>query len=156
MQSLWGGYLGDYKPGDRANSHISPTFISKDNEVLLALGAAGGSRIVTAVTQVTQRYIDQKYSLNDALISPRIYPDKDTLLLENHEGIHWAKEVMDDLKADAYPYKFLSKRGRFGRVHAIALDSATRKWIGAADPDWEGTVSEVKKSAIHSSSEFGN
>ena len=54
-----GGYLGDYKPGDRANSHISPTIIEKDGRVVLALGAAGGSRIVPAVTQVTDRFITQ-------------------------------------------------------------------------------------------------
>ena len=29
-----GGYLGEYSPGDRANSHISPTLISKNGEII--------------------------------------------------------------------------------------------------------------------------
>ena len=140
-----GGYLGDYKPGDRANSHISPTFISKNDQVILALGAAGGSRIVTAVTQVAQRYIDQKIPLKQALSAPRIYPNKDTLLLENHEGIQWAEIILNNLKFNEYPYQFLTEPARFGRVHAVALDTISQRWIGAADPDWEGTVSDEER-----------
>ena len=34
--------------------------------------------------------------------------------------------------------------GYFGRVHAIALDSINRRWIGAADKDWEGSVSNFE------------
>ena len=34
--------------------------------------------------------------------------------------------------------------GYFGRVHAIALDSINRRWIGAADKDWEGSVSNCE------------
>ena len=69
-----GGYLGDYKPGDRANSHITPTLLSKKGKIVLALGAAGGSRIVPAVVQVASRYIDQNISLEKALMLPRVYP----------------------------------------------------------------------------------
>ena len=29
LHRVLGGYLGDYKPGDRANSHISPTIIER-------------------------------------------------------------------------------------------------------------------------------
>lgn len=140
-----GGYLGDYQPGDRAISHISPTFISSNDQVVLALGAAGGSRIVTAVTQVVQRYIDQKMSLEKALAAPRVYPDKDTLLLENHSGIVWPETITSDLTINGYPFKFIEDPARFGRVHAVALDSLNNRWIGAADPDWEGTVSGDKQ-----------
>ena len=54
------GVFGDYSPGDRANSHISPTLIRKNGEIILALGAAGGSRIVPAITQVSDRYLTQQ------------------------------------------------------------------------------------------------
>ena len=37
-----GGYLGNYQPGDRAASHISPVLFMKNNTPVLALGAAGG------------------------------------------------------------------------------------------------------------------
>ena len=34
--------------------------------------------------------------------------------------------------------KYIDEIARFGRVHAIALEG--QKWIGSADPDWEGTT----------------
>ena len=132
-----GGYLGDYKPGDRANSHISPTLISKNNSPVLALGAAGGSRIITAVTQVASRYIDQKNTLEKSLMLPRIYPFEDSLWIEDHDGV---KELNAELNIVNNPHKMIDGIARFGRVHAVALDSINDKWIGAADPDWEGTT----------------
>jgi len=132
-----GGYLGNYKPGDRANSHISPVMIFKDNSPVLALGAAGGSRIITAITQVTSRYISQKNSLSKALALPRVYPYDDTLQIENHESL---KNINAKLNQKITPFKLIDGIARFGRIHAVALDSINQKWIGAADPDWEGTV----------------
>ena len=136
-----GGYLGDYKPGDRANSHISPTLISKNNSPVLALGAAGGSRIITAVTQVVSRYIDQKNTLEKSLMLPRVYPFEDSLWVEDHTGV---KELNAELNIITNPHKLIDGIARFGRVHAVALDSINNKWIGAADPDWEGTT-EINK-----------
>ena len=134
-----GGYLGDYKPGDRANSHISPTIIEKEGEVVLALGAAGGSRIVPAVTQVVDRFISQKKSLTSALALPRVYPYQDSLWVENHTGIN---QMIKELFFQSYPIKYIDEPARFGRVHAIAKKGNT--WIGAADPDWEGTTANFQ------------
>ena len=137
-----GGYLGDYKPGDRANSHISPTLISKNNSPVLGLGAAGGSRIITAVTQVASRYLDQKNTLEKSLMLPRVYPFEDSLWIEDHDGV---KELNAELNIVKNPYKMVDGIARFGRVHAVALDSINNKWIGAADPDWEGTTEINRK-----------
>jgi len=136
-----GGYLGDYKPGDRANSHISPTLISKNNLPVLALGAAGGSRIITAVTQVTSRFIEQKNTLEKSLMLPRVYPFEDSLWIEDHSGVKELNAKLDSVKN---PHKMIDEIARFGRVHAVALDSINNKWIGAADPDWEGTTETNK------------
>ena len=130
-----GGYLGKYQPGDRANSHISPTLIEKNGQTVLALGAAGGSRIVPAITQVTDRFIRQGYALDTALALPRVYPYQDTLWVENHSGLEQMKTLF--LGSD-YPIKYIEEPARFGRVHAIAKKGD--QWIGAADPDWEGTT----------------
>ncbi len=135
-----GGYLGDYKPGDRANSHITPTFISKNGVPILALGAAGGSRIVTAVTQVISRYIGQKHTLEKSLMLPRVYPFRDSLWIENHKGL---EDLNASFDPEQYPVKYIDDEARFGRVHAIAFDAENNLWIGAADPDWEGTVENV-------------
>ena len=130
-----GGYLGEYKPGDRANSHISPTLIEKEGEIVLALGAAGGSRIVPAVVQVTDRYIAQQNNLESSLALPRVYPYQDSLWLENHSGIE--QKISHPFYAN-FPLKYIDEPARFGRVHAIAKEGES--WVGAADPDWEGTT----------------
>ena len=132
-----GGYLGEYKPGDRSNSHISPTLFMKNGKVQLALGAAGGSRIPTAITQVAHRYLSQKKDLNTSLMLPRIYPYEDSLWIEDHDEV---KSLNADLDQNEYPVKLVDVKARFGRVHAISYESISNSWFGSADPDWEGTV----------------
>ena len=132
-----GGYLGEFKPGDRSNSHISPTLFTKNNKVILALGAAGGSRIITAVTQVAHRYFSKKQKLYKSIMLPRVYPFEDSLWIENHEGLKSLNAELDPL---IFPIKMINEKARFGRVHAVALDTIKNAWIGAADPDWEGTT----------------
>ena len=99
-----GGYLGDYKPGDRANSHITPTLVSKEGALVLALGAAGGCRIVTAVTQVISRFLGQKHPLDKAVFLPRVYPFQDSLWVEDHATV---KAVNADLNPAEYPVKYI-------------------------------------------------
>lgn len=132
-----GGYLGDYQPGDRANSHISPTIVMRDGRLQVALGAAGGSRIVTAITQVLSRFLSQRHSLEKALQLPRVYPYQDSLWIEDHTGIEGLNAQFDPL---VFPVKYIDDIARFGRVHAIAKKQDENAWIGAADPDWEGTT----------------
>ena len=134
-----GGYLGSYKPGDRVNSHISPTLIANsEGEIQIALGAAGGSRIVTAITQVLSRYLGQQLPLEKALFMPRVYPNKDSLWIENHSEVTSINAAFD---AATMPVKYINEVAKFGRVHAVAKAPNASKWIGAADPDWEGTTS---------------
>ncbi len=135
-----GGYLGDYKPGDRANSHISPTVITKNGNLFLVLGAAGGARIITAITQVISNVVDKNMNLYSALSSGRIFPEADTVQIENHKSLNWDKDLLSSLDSINFPYKMVPSRARFGRVHAIKYDEISEIFIGAADPDWEGTV----------------
>ena len=135
-----GGYLGDFKPGQRAASHISPFIITKDDKPFMVLGAAGGGRIITAITSVTSRTIDHEMPLADALAAPRVHPDEDSVFIETHEGWGWRDEVIEALIENGLGVKEVDDIARFGRVHAILYDSASKEWIGAADPDWEGAV----------------
>ncbi len=132
-----GGYLGEYMPGERSKSFISPILFYKDGKTQLALGAAGGNKIVTAVSQVSHRFFMQEKDLKTSLMLPRIYPDEDSLWVEDHEEI---RSLNADIDPEKYTVKFIDEKARFGRVHAVSFDSISNKWIGAADPDWEGTV----------------
>ena len=101
----------------------------------MALGAAGGSRIIPAVTQVTDRYFRQNHSLETSLKLPRVYPYNDSLWVENHIGVEKLNASFVDIN---FPLKYVDEIAQFGRVHAVALKG--QKWIGCADPDWEGTT----------------
>jgi len=135
-----GRYLGIYEAGQRASSHISPFIVTHNGEPFLVLGAAGGSRIVTAITSVTSRVIDHQMSLADALAAPRVHPVEDSIYLETHPGEGWKDEVVEALEEQGYNLKEIDDIARFGRVHAIYYDQETKQWIGAADPDWEGSA----------------
>jgi gamma-glutamyltranspeptidase/glutathione hydrolase len=138
MGPYLGGYLGEDKPGDRSSSHISPTLFTKNNKVILALGAAGGNKIPIAINQVAYRYLKQGFRLYDALYMPRVYMFDGPRYAEAHLGID---RFNDDIFYPEYlNVEKIRDKGYFGRVHAIALDTINNSWIGAADPDWEGTV----------------
>lgn len=138
-----GGYLGDYKPGDRANSHISPTLVSKNNKVILALGAAGGNKIVTAIVQTIKNIIDLELNLDQAIARGRVYPVNDSIQIEGHKGIKWSEKTLTELNDMSVPYFIQNKVAYNGRVNAIMLDTLANKWIGASDPDWEGNALEL-------------
>lgn len=135
-----GGYLGDYKPGDRANSHISPTLVLAKNKPVLALGAAGGSRIVTAIVQTIKNHLDLEMPIDQAVERARVYPDGDTLLIEAHPGLNIDLSILDELDSLHIPYNLQKQRGYHGRINAVSFDRQLGKWIGSSDPDWEGTV----------------
>ena len=137
-----GSYLGMYEPGKRVHSFISPTLIGNNKKIILALGGAGGNKIVTSIAQVASRYFQQNKSLKDALFYPRVYPDSDTLLIENHIELNNIRLKLDS-KNDLN-LKFIKEKARFGRIHAVALDTINNSWIGGADPDWEGSVEILK------------
>ncbi|MEQ9439371.1 MAG: gamma-glutamyltransferase [Cyclobacteriaceae bacterium] len=135
-----GGYLGEFAPGQRAASHISPVVLSQGEEPFMVLGAAGGSRIPTAIVSVISRVVDQQQSLEEALAAPRVYPDEDTVLLEMHSAERWNDETVNAIEAHGFNVKEVEEEARFGRVHAIIYDPETHTFTGAADPDWEGAA----------------
>jgi len=140
-----GGYLGDFEAGQRAASHISPYIVTKDGKPFLILGAAGGSRIITAIVQVISRVIDRKMTLENALAAGRVHAVDTAILVETHEGSSWTAEYVNNLKELGLNVVEVERSGRFGRVHGIYFDKKTNTWYGAADPDWEGTALTPQK-----------
>jgi gamma-glutamyltranspeptidase/glutathione hydrolase len=139
--STLGGYLGRMEPGARARSFISPVMVLENGRPVLALGAAGGSRIVSGVTQVISRVIDDGMSLAEALEAPRVHMNGDgSLDAETSAGIGWTQDQLTDMRALGLELSETSRSGAFSRVHAIQFDPRTGTWYGMADPDWEGSA----------------
>ncbi|MEY3945692.1 MAG: hypothetical protein RJB03_398 [Bacteroidota bacterium] len=140
LATTMGPYLGSMKAGERASSHIAPVLVLKNGMPILALGAAGGARIVPAVVQVISRFIDQKMSLEHAIAAARIYHLGDRIQIENHDRVYWKESTtLQSFQKKQILYTEIKQPAQFGRVHAIQrLPSG--QWIGAADPDWTGSA----------------
>jgi gamma-glutamyltranspeptidase / glutathione hydrolase len=61
------------EPGKRPLSSMSPTIVTKDNQVYLVTGSPGGSTIPTTVLQVITNAIDYQMNLADAVNTPRLH-----------------------------------------------------------------------------------
>lgn len=139
--STLGGYLGRMEAGARARSNICPFIVMKDGEVVLVLGAAGGGMIPPAVVHAITRVIDFDMSLPEALAEPRVAGGRGgAFSAETSADIGWTPAQLDEMRALGVEITATPRSGAFGRVHGIQYDPATRTWIGAADPDWEGSA----------------
>lgn len=140
--STLGGYLSSVdEPGERARSNICPFIVTRDGEVVLVLGAAGGGMIPPAVVHAVTRVIDFGMDLPEALEAPRVVGGYDGgLRAETSPMIGWSEAELAEMRALGLDVEEVERSGAFGRVHGIQLDPVTGTWIGAADPDWEGVA----------------
>ncbi len=140
--STLGGYLSSVdEPGERARSNICPFIVSRDGEVILVLGAAGGGLIPPAVVHAITRVIDFGLELPQALEEPRVAGGQGGALnAETSPGIGWTDAELEEMRALGLEIRSVPRVGAFGRVHGVQFDPSTGTWIGAADPDWEGVA----------------
>lgn len=159
--STMGTYLSnsDQAPGSRPRTTIAPTIVTKDGEIVMVLGAAGGLRILSGIAQTISRHIDRGLDIKDAVAAPRIHPefviDEETKK-RNFDGKKFSAEftpnngwkAVDSInwKNSGFDVKGITRYGAFARVHAVAYDAKTKTWTGVADPDWEGTAEGPDKS----------
>jgi len=122
-------------PGKRPMSSMSPTIIFKDGEPYLALGGAGGPRIISSVVETIVNLTDFGMSLSDALSTPRFHYERDTLILE--EPVQ-PKTLGRLRKLGHYVETMRAHDLFFGGVHATMFDKGA--FIGAADPRRDGSA----------------
>lgn len=133
-----GGYLGPMEPGQRAASHISPMILTKDGEPFMGIGAAGGAKINSAIVQAICQVIDKDRKLLDALGAARVHPSQDGVIVEVPDSLSWHSDDFKFLEDNGFIVEKQNKPFMFGRVHAVMKEGNT--WVGAADPDGEGTA----------------
>ena len=158
--STMGTYLStaEQKPGTRPRTTIAPTIVTRNGEVELVLGAAGGLRILSAIVQTISRYVDQEMTLPEAVAAPRVHPETSTdsktgkrnveLLAfhaEQTDENGWSESDIEAWQAAGLTIKPNQRYGAFGRIHA--LKSTSEGWLGAADLDWEGSVATPSRSS---------
>jgi len=115
--------------GKRPLSSMSPTIVLKDGKPMLALGAAGGPKIISQVVLVLVAMLDLGLSPQEALARPRIHHQwfPDELLVE--------ETLSPNLQAG------LERRGHKVRKSAasgvsqiVARSTGGSGFVGAADP----------------------
>ena len=74
--------VGDLRPGDRVASMMSPTIGSDAEGLRIAIGAAGGTRLRSALVQVLSGILDDHLSARDAVHRPRLHPIGNLVHLE--------------------------------------------------------------------------
>ena len=74
------GEVNAIQPGKRPLSSMTPTILTRDGKFFMAVGAPGGSRIISAVLQTIVNVVDFGMNAQDAVDAPRIHhqwqPDK--------------------------------------------------------------------------------
>ncbi len=120
-------------PGKRMLSSMSPSIVlGPDGQVVAVLGAAGGSRIITAVFEELSNLVDFSMPISDAVRAPRFHQQDspDLIALEPH-GL--PDDVVDALHKMGHETKevgHLADGPGIGRVNGL--------WEGAAEPRREG------------------
>jgi gamma-glutamyltranspeptidase / glutathione hydrolase len=119
--------------GKRPLSSMSPTIVyGPDGKVLLAVGSAGGKRIIMHVAKTLVGVLDFGLSARDAIALPNIYFGGDAVLVE-------AGTSLDAMRPD------LSRLGRTVVSSDLgsklnAVEHTPTGWRGAVDPRSEGVA----------------
>jgi gamma-glutamyltranspeptidase / glutathione hydrolase len=74
--------VGELAPGERMASMMSPTIGTDADGLVVAIGAAGGTRLRSALVQVLSGVLDEGLSAGDAVDRPRLHPGGDLVHLE--------------------------------------------------------------------------
>jgi gamma-glutamyltranspeptidase/glutathione hydrolase len=122
-------------PGKRMLSSMSPTIVlDAHDHVELVLGAAGGSRIITAVMQELSNVLDYGMSIGDAVRAPRFHQQDwpDVLLLEPHALLDEERSALERMGHKLGEAQSLADAPAIGR--ALVL------WEGAAEPRRDGSL----------------
>ena len=131
------GFGNRVQPGKRPLSSMSPTLVEKDGNIVMALGAAGGLRIISSVIQTIYRVLVTGLDIDRAVQFPRVHHQ----FLPN-------KLYMDEFKFSPEVVAGLQQRGHqtveqrpgyLGRIKAVRRND--KNYLEAAyDNRSEGAV----------------
>jgi gamma-glutamyltranspeptidase/glutathione hydrolase len=123
-------------PGKRPLSSMTPTLVlDGSGRAILALGGAGGPKIITGTLQTLIHMVDRGLSPEDALARPRLHHQwlPPAVMLEaGFDG-----KTAEVLRSEGFP---LLPMERGGVVQAVRFDPSGPLWDGGADPRAHGGV----------------
>jgi gamma-glutamyltranspeptidase / glutathione hydrolase len=134
---LIGGDANAIEPKKRPLSSMVPTIVLKEKKPFMALGARGGSKIITSVFQTIVNVIDFDMNIQEAVDAPRFHhqwlPDEIV-----YERFCFPEDVIMALIENGYKLREVAPN--LGKIEALYFDTE-QKWIyGAPDPREEGVA----------------
>jgi gamma-glutamyltranspeptidase/glutathione hydrolase len=130
--NLYGQVQGEVNaiaPGRRPLSSMVPTIVLKNGKPFLALGAPGGSRIITAVLQVMLNVMDFGMNVQDAVDFPRVHHQWKPDRLDFERGV--SPDTLAAIKKSGYLIEE-AKPVVIARVEAILIDGG---WMQGGHDD---------------------
>lgn len=122
--------------GKRPLSSMSPTIVfDREGRAVLALGSAGGKRIIMHVTKTLIGVIDFGLALDQAIALPNIYFGDGGLEVEQNAMLSAMADGLGSFGQKVRPVDLGSK------VNGAQL--VGNSWTGASDPRSEGTSSTI-------------
>ena len=119
--------------GKRPLSSMSPTIVyGPDGAPILAIGSAGGKRIIMHVAKTLFGVLDLGLPLKDALAMPNIYYSGDMLLVEENSDL---VALVPQLEALGHEVEARNIPSKLAGAH-----KTSRGWVGAVDPRSIGTA----------------
>ena len=121
------------EPGKRPRSSMSPTIVfDAEGKPVLALGSAGGPRIIMHVAKTLIGWIDFDLPAEAAIALPNIYYRGDTTLVEEGTWLAAMVPEIERIGGNVDPAGLGSK--------VNAAERTAQGWRGAADPRSEGVA----------------
>lgn len=117
IYGLIGGEANSIQAGKRMLSSMTPTILTKDDELFMVLGSPGGSTIITSVFQTILNVVDFGMGMQEAIDAGRFHhqcwPDQ----------IYSEKNAIDSLAQSKLIQlgHTIKERGAIGRVDAILV-----------------------------------
>ena len=120
------------QPGKRPLSSMSPTIVyGPDGKVVLAVGSAGGKRIIMHVTKTLIGVLDWGLDAREAIALPNLFFGRQGVLIEDNAAGQAIAGKMQPFGYEFTPTDLGSKLN--------AIEGTGKGWRGAADPRGPGT-----------------
>ncbi len=135
MFGLIQGEANAIVPGKRPLSSMTPTIVFKDGKVVLVTGSPGGPTIINTVLQVISNVLDHRLPVSQAVEAPRIHNQwmPDVVTFERF-GLSPDTMALLQAKGHTLPERKSYEGAYQGDGETIAVDPATGRFLGAADP----------------------
>ena len=123
-------------PGDRMGSMMTPSIALDEGGVALAIGAAGGTRLRSALLEVTAGILDEGLDPQASVDRPRLHPAAGLVHLEPGFG----EETAQVLERHGYEVRAWPDRHHyFGGVSVVTRSGC------AGDPRRSGTAAAMPR-----------